>query len=431
MLVFISDLHFVDETAGKHNIPTAAFQKFLTSIEVHAKKARAKHLKIVFLGDIFDILRTEAWFADPKEARPWGSIKDRTEKRALAILKEIGKKNKATFDLFAPQALQTRFKTSVVETVYVPGNHDRLCWIYSTLEKTAASLLGLTGGNARDFGHHFMDIDHGVYAMHGHCLDEYNYEGGSDRSRSDYGLMPIGDPITTELIAKLPYMLMKKLKNSGMNAQQLKRLKSNFQEIENVRPFSATLSWLLYQVENNKDIKDIIEDTVDQVIRDFEKIDFVKKWYERHDRWYNPLDSADKIQGALFFLEKFKIFSTGKLLDLAKKIQSLSSGDNFVRGAEKLFSGLDNRIQHIVMGHTHVPRQKAMGCSRVDGHLREHVYLNTGTWRRRYHECEDGSGFIGWKNMNYVILYTAQEKPNHNSLPVFETWAGAEKREDT
>ncbi len=35
MIVFISDLHFVDETAGKHNIPTDAFKKFLESIKVH------------------------------------------------------------------------------------------------------------------------------------------------------------------------------------------------------------------------------------------------------------------------------------------------------------------------------------------------------------------------------------------------------------
>lgn len=62
MLVFISDLHFVDETAGKHNIPTSAFENFLTNVEVRADKAKAKELKIAFLGDIFDILRTEEWF---------------------------------------------------------------------------------------------------------------------------------------------------------------------------------------------------------------------------------------------------------------------------------------------------------------------------------------------------------------------------------
>jgi UDP-2,3-diacylglucosamine pyrophosphatase LpxH len=430
MMVFISDLHFVDETAGKHNIPTAAFTKFLTNIQVHAKKAKAKQVKIVFIGDIFDVLRTEAWFRDPKEDRPWGKNKSKTEQRALAILKDIGKKNKATFDMFSPDALNEYFKPIPVETVYVPGNHDRFCWMFPSLEKKVASLLGLTGENSKNFKHHFIDTDYGVYAMHGHCMDEHNYEGGPNRTRSDYGLMPIGDPITTELVAKLPYLLMKNVKNCGMDAQQLATLKRNFQEIENVRPFSATLKWLLYQVENNRDIKDIIEDTVDRVVKDFDKIHYVKQWYERHDEWYNPFDSADKIQGILFFLEKFKVFSAEKLLELAKKIPILSGGERFVKGAEELFSRLDNRIQHIVMGHTHVPLQKAMGRRLIDGRLLEHVYLNTGTWRKRYYECDCGNGFIGWKNMSYVILYTAEEKPSIHSLPVFETWTGSLKREE-
>ena len=73
MLVFISDLHFVDETAGKHNIPASAFEKFLTNVKVHADKAKAKELKIVFLGDIFDILRTEEWFKEEEVNRPWGN----------------------------------------------------------------------------------------------------------------------------------------------------------------------------------------------------------------------------------------------------------------------------------------------------------------------------------------------------------------------
>jgi len=40
MLVFISDLHFVDETAGKHNIPAKAFKKFLESIKLHSDNTK-------------------------------------------------------------------------------------------------------------------------------------------------------------------------------------------------------------------------------------------------------------------------------------------------------------------------------------------------------------------------------------------------------
>ena len=40
MLVFISDLHFVDETAGKQNIPTSAFKLFLLDIKTHSGKTK-------------------------------------------------------------------------------------------------------------------------------------------------------------------------------------------------------------------------------------------------------------------------------------------------------------------------------------------------------------------------------------------------------
>jgi UDP-2,3-diacylglucosamine pyrophosphatase LpxH len=73
MLVFISDLHFLDETTGNHNLPKKAFEKFLSSIKLHAKKTEElKELKVVFLGDIFDLLRSETWFEEKEEDRPWG-----------------------------------------------------------------------------------------------------------------------------------------------------------------------------------------------------------------------------------------------------------------------------------------------------------------------------------------------------------------------
>ncbi len=432
MLVFISDLHFVDETAGKHNIPTSAFEKFLTNVKVHADKAKAKELKIVFLGDIFDILRTEEWFKEEEVNRPWGNNTARMRERARAILTKIEEKNRDTFRLFEPAAIRERFENiDEVETVYIPGNHDRLSWLIDDLKTRVIELLGLESSNPENFQHHFSNTEYGVYALHGHCFDEFNYEGGPDRTDKDYKLVPIGDPIITELIAKLPYKLMKNVEaRADLIPEEKENLQRNFQEIENVRPFSATLKWLLYQVEANRDLKEIIEDTVDEVVQEFQNLAFVKKWYDRHDRWYHPFNTADKIQGVLFFLEKFKIFSTGKLLDIIDKVAVLFGEDKLVKGAAKLFSTLDSRIQYIVMGHTHDPLKKALSVSREGGKPHEHVYLNTGTWRKRYHECRDGSGFIGWKDMTYVMFYTPEEKPNQHSLPVFESWSGSLKREE-
>ncbi len=439
MLVFISDLHFVDETAGEHNLPASAFEKFLNNIKVDAKNAKAKELKIIFLGDIFDLIRTEEWFKEDVQDRPWwkntvlwGNDTAKMRKRAKVILDKIGEKNKATFNLFKPAALEKRFGKKIhIESIYIPGNHDRLCWLIDDLQAKVIKLLSLNAGNSENFKPHFSSTEYGVYALHGHCFDQFNYEGGQDRTERDYKLMPIGDPITTELVVKLPYRLMQNVKESILlNAEDCWKLQKNFQEIENVRPFTATLKWLLYQVETNRDIKEIIENTIDEVVKDFQKLPFVEQWYDRHDRWYDPFDTADKIQGVLFFLEKFKVFSFEKLLDIANELIKLFREDELAKGAADLFLDLDSRIQYIVMGHTHAPLKKALGLSRKDGKCHEHVYLNTGTWRKRYHECTNRRGFIGWKNMTYVILYTPEEEPNRHGLPVFESWNGSLKREE-
>lgn len=431
MLVFISDLHFVDETAGKHNIPASAFEIFFNDIKVHADKAKAKEIKFIFLGDIFDLLRTEEWFTADEKDRPWGEDTDKMRQKALEILGKIEEKNKETFKLFKPEAVKKLYKNITVENLYIPGNHDRLCWTIDKLRDKVVELLSLKKDNNENFRHHYQNTDYGVYALHGHPFDRFNYEGGRDHTDADYRLVPIGDPITTELIAKLPHRLMQNVEKKGsLNPEEKENLKRNFQEIENVRPFSATLKWLLYQVEDNRGLKDIIEDTVDEVVKEFNELAFVKKWYDRHDKWYNPFDTADQIQGVLFFLEKFKVFSTEKLLDLANKISGLFREDEFVKDAAGLFSKLDSRIQYIVMGHTHDPLKRALARGMEDGKLHEHVYLNTGTWRKRYHECWDGSGFISWKDMTYVVFYTPEEKSNRLNLPVFESWSGSLKREE-
>ena len=84
MLVFISDLHFVDGSAGEHNVPIEAFEIFLEDISWAANRLvddgrNVEEIKIVFLGDIFDLLRTERWFPFPESERPWGTNEKKIE----------------------------------------------------------------------------------------------------------------------------------------------------------------------------------------------------------------------------------------------------------------------------------------------------------------------------------------------------------------
>ena len=441
MIVFISDLHFIDETAGQHNIPEKAFDKFLESIKVHQKKAKAKKLKIIFLGDTFDLLRTEEWFKEKEEDRPWGNNNtDKMKKRAKKILEKIENRNKDTLNLLSKKALDERFKVVDVETIYIPGNHDRLCWMINELKEKTIDLLDLNDCNNENFRPYFSDAEYGVYAIHGHELDSFNYEGGSNYTSENYKITPIGDLIATEIITKIPYKLIKKIESKDLlNEQEKIQLKNNFQEIDNIRPLSATLEWLLFKIRESENLKEIIKDTIDEIMHEFNELSFVKNWYESHDKWYYPFDTPDLIQAFIYCLQKIKLFSSGELLDILGKAKKIVCSVLDAIGSSELFYTLvenikfNNNIHYIVMGHTHVPLQRPIFYYNPENKkMLKSIYFNTGTWRKTYYyyKCKEGNRFVERKNMNYVIIYTPKEKPNKHNLPVFETWQGTLKGEE-
>lgn len=451
MLVFISDLHLVDGSAGEHNTPHRAFEYFFDDLVAIATRpsnmGKIKEIKIVLLGDIFDLLRTEKWFEPiPEDERPWGSSTDKIGDHALDILNLIVTRQNEDRSVDNDQALKI-IRTRVGELKkscklvftpilkYLPGNHDRLInrKEYVKLRQKVRECLGLftktqdqPSPEAQDqtFEHLIFEPDYGVLARHGHEFDCYNYEGGTSFTQDDYQRVPIGDPITTELIARLPFELRRRLEaETTYDSKKVAAVIRNFQEIENVRPFSAVIEWLLYQVEKQNWIKDIIEDTVDAVIKRFHGLKFVKAWYDRHDKWLDPFDEADKIQAVLYLLEKFKVFPSEKLLSLAIKAHSFFSRDELLEAAPEEFH-FDSRVRYVVHGHTHEPLVTPIRTTR-DG--KEHVYLNTGTWRRRYQKSYRDRSFVNWKNMTYLIFYKPEERDA--SFPVFETWTGTLKTE--
>ena len=182
MFVIISDLHFVDGTAGEHNIPMDAFHVFFENLKsaterLKKKKREVKEIKIVSLGDIFDLLRTEEWFEHIHEdERPWGIKETKIKQHANDIFDKIINANEATFELLSG-SLKRKFGFHIEpERVYIPGNHDRLCNKYSTLREKVRKNLGIKPAKGR-FAHYFQDTAYGVFARHGHEYDIYNYEG--------------------------------------------------------------------------------------------------------------------------------------------------------------------------------------------------------------------------------------------------------------
>jgi UDP-2,3-diacylglucosamine pyrophosphatase LpxH len=436
MLVFISDLHFVDGTAGEHNLSHRAFEYFFDDVEAIANKPtnNVSEIKIVLLGDIFDLLRTENWFGYPVDERPWGLNSQALEVHALTIFDGITNhpENQQTFQLFKQRlgGLTAACNLAAAPRLfYLPGNHDRLVDRFPSLRKKVCDCLGLPPAwyNPQDpFAHSYEDLAYGVFARHGHEYDKFNYEGGNAYTFNDYQRVPIGDPITTELLARLPYALAARLQPvTWLTPQEKQQIRENFQEIENVRPLSAVIEWLLYQVRQDRPLKEIIEDAVQDVVDYFENLDFVKDWYARHDKWTNWLDEADKIQAFLFLLRHFKLYSTEKLWDLAMEAKDYFVKDDLLEAAPGEYSHLDPRIRYVVYGHTHDPLASPVRSIAGSAGPLEQVYLNTGTWRGRHFKCTQDDSFISWKNMTYVIFYREGERGN--TFPVFETWTGTLK----
>lgn len=423
MLIFISDLHFVDGSAGEHNVPARAFEYFFQDVAASIKK-ETKEIKIVFLGDIFDLLHTEKWFAFPVEERPWGTKEREIETHANSIFEATmsHKENRQTFEILG-ESLKDRFNIPLEpERIYIPGNHDRLCNKYPSLRAKVCQSLGLSHDPAQPFPYFYEDVEYGVFARHGHEFDTYNYEGGDFFSDKDYLRVPIGDPITTELVAKLPYELTMRLDNLGLTPEEKARIRRNFEEIEIVRPLSAVIDWLLFQVQKERWLKEVIEDTVDKVIKEFNELDFVKAWYEDHDKLLNPIDEADRVQTILFLLEKFKVFPTAKIWSLLSKAKDYFMKDDLLEAARNEYLHLDKHIRYVVYGHTHEPLVVPIRTVLTASGPLEHFYLNTGTWRTQHRKAVHDSSFITWKNMTYVIFYRPVER--EADFPVFETWTG-------
>ncbi|MFZ5353173.1 MAG: hypothetical protein ACOZCL_10700 [Bacillota bacterium] len=435
MLVIISDLHFIDGTAGEHNILAKTFEEILHDLSINACNVRAKEVKLVFLGDIFDLLRTEKWFDVPINHRPWGvkSSEDRRtmEKHANHIMDAIltHDENKKSFEVLSGDLTKGFGFPIEPERLYILGNHDRLCGEVPLLFKKGAAALNVSNNKPL---HKYVNPLYGVFARHGHEYDGFNYEGTKEYTNADYLMMPIGDPITTELVAKLPYTIMRHKKVQTLPPKEREILKRNLQEIESVRPFSTIIKWLFYQVEKDSWLADIVDDCVKEVVREFREIDFVKSWYKKHDNLLNPIDHASLLKYVLLMLERLNL----KQIEFILRFGDLASArhkDVLTNGAISEFNRLSSSFYYVVFGHTHKPAQLPIRVMDAGTQSqRDLVYINTGTWVDKYQAAVQ-TGFINWNHITYTIFYNKEEAQytdiENIDYPIFETWNGALKKQ--
>ena len=464
MLVIISDLHFADGTAGEHNVPAEAFRSvFFSDITSLAKEKKAKEIKILLLGDVVDLIRSEQWFQEAPIDRPWGEngLRDITEPqenskvkaRCFQILGRLADrsnlnrdtilaKNWEIFEMF--RNVEKNISAGIpVKVLYIPGNHDRLCNLYPSLRDEIKSILGLDesfieGDPKGDwwFPYDYEDEEHGVYARHGHQFDVWNYGGGHDLTRQGHLKCPIGDVITTEFAVKIPWKVKDLLKQDPKKYSDIPPdLVENLNNIDNVRPLGQILDWIYYRIKDvdKDDVRKLVSDALRKTITEMLKIGVVQQWRSPDTKWDDVLRAVSNKWLNWIPGELMKHMDAEELLPLFMKASEGSSDpakDPLVQAAcrEEVWKR-DANISFILYGHTHLPLQEAV----AEQGERDIIYLNTGTWRNRFYRtiC-DGQlpGFVEWKQMTYCIFYSKDEDTDNKraGTPSFDVWTGVKKK---
>ncbi len=467
MLVVISDLHFVDGTAGAHNVVCDAFLGWMDDVLSIAEAKKAKSLDFLFLGDIFDLIRTEKWFEVPVEARPWGDaainddptkLAEACREKALEILEAIASQVAAHLEVLtgrhpacAPRIASLEAAMGRrVRRLYLPGNHDRLYSVDERIRARTKELLDLWDGPVPELSEHlYQGLDHGLIARHGHEFDVWNFEGYVRDQEAyvfdarAYQKCPIGDPITTELVVKLPRRVRELLKGR-VRPEVAEGVYAHLQNIENVRPVTAAIPWIWHEAgalgeldlapgtddewqdDEREHVIDAVSEAAATVGREFMSLPFVERWVKERDKW--GWDEADELQ-ALSGLLKLGV-GMRELSGLMKTYDGFRrfAGKHTDPQREGAFGepGLATTEYHyVVYGHTHEYEQAALRV--VEGH--EKIYVNSGTWRPRFFLADNREDFVEWKEMTYLVFFTPEEDlggyEGHYKGHSMLTWTGS------
>ncbi len=436
MLVVISDLHLADGTAGDHNLKPQVYHDLLDSIAAAHAKVRQHNpqsrVEIIYAGNIFDMRRTHFWHQQG-EHTPWRHFVGGVEGAALAKPPQSTEYLERAVQLFnqimihpnvSPikgilgDLLADRFGGIEPLRLYLPGDADRLINMHPGLRARVIDFLGLDLGRSgpwdpnQPFPNLWVDHDHGTLIRHGHEWDVYSFEGDPNQPE-DYFNIPMADLINTELFARLTYHASLMQPAQGVAPDAIHAFQQKLQQIDNVRPVSSVVKWLArhFVGEEKKYLTSCIEDAV----TNFEAQPYVKWWLSAsgHDKWYNPLDEADRLEFLIEGLKKLWVGKTDAALAIYDKFANYDPYVRYVERAAKepWVTQEGSRLQFVVYGHTHVAQHVPIGIVGEEGYQRLLHYVNAGSLRPTHTVTRDGKAFHVTESLDYAIFYRQDERP--------------------
>jgi len=416
MLIFVSDIHLSDGSSGE-TIHPGAFKKFGIYAKDMAETAGAKQVEVVFLGDIFDVIRSERWLAT--DIRPWSppdfqdGNEHNQEYHVLAIVNAIlaEEKNRLALQHLADFRKAMESKGIPVTFTYIVGNHDWLINRYQSARDAVANALGLHVP-APPFLTEKMWQAYGVFARHGDIHDPYNFEGDRDASS-------LGDAIVVDLLNRFPSTV-----EASIGVASDPSFMKELREIDNVRPLVDIPQWIegACRKAKSKANAEVAKREWNRLVDDFLRIPFV----QQHEKFWWP-DRLDRLEAGL---RLSKHISLGVLSKAPLRLFQ-PSGHEYQDGAFREESLRANEVQSVVYGHTHEYLIQPLDIVAATTGPIQKKYFNTGTWRKVHvRAAHDPSReeFMSWHVMTFVAFYLTAERPDTSYEKrniTFEVWNGA------
>lgn len=417
MLMFLSDVHLTDGSSGETIKPTA-FTIFADQLKKIVDTAYPlQEVRIVLLGDIFDIIRSTQWLA--ASVRPWDPESDAQREVVEKILTRILANNADSLSIFGELRDYFKGKGVPFQVDYIIGNHDWLVNRYPSCRSLVAEVLGVPSGTAPLFPCELFEPTYKVFARHGDIYDKFNHMG--DRNASS-----LGDAIVIELLNKYPQMVEAGMTSlatrNKVTPREQQKVTELLKELDNIRPILDAPSWVLMVMNKceNQAVRQLIEKSWEKCVDEFFEIPFIKE----QDIPFWP-DTIDLLQVALHLSSRTSKKLLEKVTELKDRfIPSKIEGDYH----EKAFSEPKVRSREanfVLYGHTHdqlvIPLDQEPA---TEESVQDKVYFNTGTWRKTWNKVlfdPANREFVGWHVLSYVAVF----KPGENGHYNFEVWNGA------
>jgi UDP-2,3-diacylglucosamine pyrophosphatase LpxH len=395
LLVFVSDLHLTDQLKGPRVSRADMLKRFWTRIE----GARGgEPAEIVFVGDLFDIVRSPRWLEGKR--RPYLEPSPASILVVEQIVAATLERERELFAILRKMVGEGRLRIS-----YLLGNHDRM--LRFAPQARRAIWKALTGNDVAgvEFPSELVFPEHGVLAHHGHTGDYICY--------AREGAAPIGDAIGVELIVRFPRLFRDRLPVDDP---------VELEDIDDVRPVYAAPAWVRQLGQYRPGILRPLAEGWSQLVEEFLANPFVKDWMSAQKRGLLDFDPGKQLR-LLLELSTGRIMGKtqdARMTQIYKLFQHTFDGRFARRAADRLAEPKYRGLRYVVNGHSHFPSMTPLG--HVGG--KPGVYFNTGTWRTVHQIGTYADGrptFLPYDAMTYLCFYPADDPLQRD----FEWWTGA------